>query len=407
MAKRERNMPVYSVFVAGPSDVDAERRRLKALVEEIDILLSDTHGIRVTLLDWRDHVDPGAGVDPQVPINQQIDDYDILVGILWGRLGTRTGRAPSGTAEEYQRARARFDATGHPRIMMYINNAPVPRPDAAGIEQLQALLAFQDEVQPTALVVPYEGMAEFERQVRLNVHRQVVLLHQAEQSAAASAQSPAQEEGVAQAEDREGGGALDMIDLRLALERKLAWLCNNVLGDDGAPAYETLGSLRQKGYLSVEQARLTTRIMALDETVLTAGNDLAARQFLGDARQVVSNFRATVFDGFVQRGLRPTYQVEPFAQEGSHRPDFLVTRAKRGGPTLRVTVRLVLRKDSETLDRAIARLGSGRDEPSGVAGRLIVIPDVSPVTTHVADNGVRVVRAGDLRATLRELSGQG
>ena len=60
---------------------------------------------------WETHAYPNFGIDAQDVINEQIpDDYDLFVGIMWCRYGTPTGRAGSGTVEEFERAKARYDA---------------------------------------------------------------------------------------------------------------------------------------------------------------------------------------------------------------------------------------------------------------------------------------------------------
>ena len=63
------------------------------------------------LLRWETSTRPGIGSEPQDIINSQIgDEYDVFIGILWGRIGSPTSKADSGTLEEFERARARWEA---------------------------------------------------------------------------------------------------------------------------------------------------------------------------------------------------------------------------------------------------------------------------------------------------------
>src|SRR5882757_6446254 len=96
-----RQEQVLSVFVASPSDVANERAKLESIISEINVTWSRQLGIRLDLIRWETHANPGIDVDAQAVINKQIpDDYDIFIGILWCRYGTPTQRAESGTIEE-------------------------------------------------------------------------------------------------------------------------------------------------------------------------------------------------------------------------------------------------------------------------------------------------------------------
>jgi hypothetical protein len=53
---------------------------------------------------WELDATPQFGLDPQAAVNEQlVDSSDILVAILWTRLGSPTPRSPSGTVEEITR----------------------------------------------------------------------------------------------------------------------------------------------------------------------------------------------------------------------------------------------------------------------------------------------------------------
>jgi hypothetical protein len=101
-----RQKKVITIFVASPNDVVDERTKLEEVINELNITWSRNIGLRFDLVRWETHAFPGIGDDPQDVINEQIpDDYDIFIGIMWCRFGTPTGRAGSGTAEEFQRAK--------------------------------------------------------------------------------------------------------------------------------------------------------------------------------------------------------------------------------------------------------------------------------------------------------------
>ena len=119
---------VFSVFVASPGDVEAERDCLEEIIRELNIAWSRELGIRLELIRWETHAYPGIGDDAQAVINAQIPtDYDLFIGIMWCRYGTPTGRAGSGTIEEFQRAKNRYDAEPSSiQLMFYFKDAPIP-----------------------------------------------------------------------------------------------------------------------------------------------------------------------------------------------------------------------------------------------------------------------------------------
>ena len=93
---------ILQVFIASPGDVDPERAALEGVVSEFNLTWGDKHGVRLELVKWETHSRPGFGQDAQDVINRQVgDDYDIFLGIMWGRFGTATARAESGTEQQF------------------------------------------------------------------------------------------------------------------------------------------------------------------------------------------------------------------------------------------------------------------------------------------------------------------
>lgn len=141
MARQES---VLTVFIASPSDLADERVVLEEVVGALNTAWSKELGVRLELVKWETHAYPAIGSDPQELINRQIgSEYDIFVGLMWCRFGTATGRAGSGTVEEFDIAKRRFEANPNAvQVMFYFKDAPVS-PSKLDLEQLARVQSFR------------------------------------------------------------------------------------------------------------------------------------------------------------------------------------------------------------------------------------------------------------------------
>lgn len=157
------------VFVASPSDVTRERDAMLGVVNELNRTLDaliPAAGIRLDLVRWETHTYPGLG-RPQELINEQTGTYDIFVGVMWKRFGAPTGRAESGTQEEFEIALTRSQRHGSPRICFYFSKAAISPPRTADeIDQLQKVAAFRSRLMTLGLISEYDDSSEFGAIVR-------------------------------------------------------------------------------------------------------------------------------------------------------------------------------------------------------------------------------------------------
>lgn len=174
MARQET---IFTVMVASPSDVDEERNRLEEVIRELNIAWARELGIRLELVRWETHAFPSFGEDAQAVINGQIpDDYDLFIGIMWYRFGTPTGRAGSGTIEEFRRAKERFDRDPSAlQLMIYFKDAPAPiAPSKLDYDQIAKVAEFRASLgSEGGLFWPYLTTEDFEKLVRLHLTRHV------------------------------------------------------------------------------------------------------------------------------------------------------------------------------------------------------------------------------------------
>jgi hypothetical protein len=163
-----RKTIVLRVFIASPSDVDPERALLESLVGELNSAWSATLGVMFELIKWETSVRPAFSSDPQAAINEQIgEDYDVFLGIFWGRLGTPTPRATSGSVEEFERAYKRLVQSGDaPEILLYFKDAPIA-PSKIDVKQLANVQDFKrDAASKGGLYYSFDDLSSFESSVR-------------------------------------------------------------------------------------------------------------------------------------------------------------------------------------------------------------------------------------------------
>lgn len=169
-----KSITLYNVFVASPSDVQAERDCLSDIIKEINLTTANNLGVKLELLRWETHTYPSFGKDSQDVISKQInDDYDIFIGIMWSKFGTPTGRAESGTKEEFLNAYEKWKTSDGKElvIMFYFKNAPI-LPENIDPEQITFLKNFKAELgDKGGLYSQFNDLEEFKQFVRIHLNK--------------------------------------------------------------------------------------------------------------------------------------------------------------------------------------------------------------------------------------------
>jgi len=110
---------------------------------------------------WETHSRPAFGDRPQELLNQQlVKRCDLLIGAFWTRLGTSTGKAESGTAEEIEQ----FRSEGKPALL-YFSSAPAV-PESIDPDQYKALVEYKKKLSSSGLYATYESLADFRDQLQ-------------------------------------------------------------------------------------------------------------------------------------------------------------------------------------------------------------------------------------------------
>ncbi len=152
---------ILTVFVSSPSDVTDERDGVEGVIRAVNAKISRQLRVRLDLARWETDTRPGLGADPQAVIFEQMpDDYDIFVGIMWSRIGTRTNRALSGTVEEFDLAVQRWNADrSSVSVMFYFKEEPIPI--SADSTQLKEVQKFRKGIEKQALICPFRTTSDF------------------------------------------------------------------------------------------------------------------------------------------------------------------------------------------------------------------------------------------------------
>ncbi|MDK8465258.1 hypothetical protein [Marinobacter sp. SS13-12] len=168
-----RNETVINVFVASPSDVSEERKALESVVHELNKTWSKNLNLRLDLIKWETDVHPGIGAYSQDVINEQInDEYDVFIAMFWGRVGSPTHKAKSGTLEEFNRAYRKYASDKNSvDIMVYFKDQPLP-PSKIDYEQLKNIQELKIELgEKGSLYWIFENTEDFESLLRTHLSK--------------------------------------------------------------------------------------------------------------------------------------------------------------------------------------------------------------------------------------------
>ena len=158
---------ICKLFLASPSDTAQERKIVRGVVEELNETLCRALNLMVEVVSWENDTYPGIGRDAQGVINGQIgDNYDLFVGIMWKKFGTKTKTADSGTEEEYNRAVENFKRGICRNVMFYFSQEKFTMED--DLEQIVKVKAFKNKISETDGVyyAQYSSKTDFTKDFR-------------------------------------------------------------------------------------------------------------------------------------------------------------------------------------------------------------------------------------------------
>jgi len=140
------------LLISAPGDVALEDMAvIRKTISQWNLNLGRHVGLTVLPVSWTEHAVSEFGERPQAILNDQIvEEADLAVALFEDRLGTPTGQAESGTAEEIK-----VLVEAGKSVAVLVNSAPRPPLSGAALDERQRLISYLGELRRSALVLDY------------------------------------------------------------------------------------------------------------------------------------------------------------------------------------------------------------------------------------------------------------
>jgi hypothetical protein len=133
------------ILIASPGDVNEERQAIRDVIKNINYWAIFAN-IEFSTIDWENYSYPSIGDYPQDALNNQFKGkYDILIGVFWSRIGTKTPNYESGSIEEIEIAIDRYKKQRNVNVMLYFKTEHVPEGQIDN-EQIKKLNEFKSNL---------------------------------------------------------------------------------------------------------------------------------------------------------------------------------------------------------------------------------------------------------------------
>lgn len=170
----------YNIFLASPNDLQDERQAVAELVKELNLTYAQSNNIILELLSWETHSAPGISlVHPQEIINRDIgEEYDIFLGLIWKRFGSKTKSADSGTEEEFKIAYERFkDKSANIQILFYFKTSPPKSLTEINPEEYGKVEIFKESIsEKKVLYWEFDTIENLKNLLRIHIPKRIETL---------------------------------------------------------------------------------------------------------------------------------------------------------------------------------------------------------------------------------------
>lgn len=140
------------LLISAPGDVPIQdMAAIRKTISQWNLNFGRVVGLTVLPVSWSEHAVAEFGERPQAILNDQVvEEADLAVALFYDRLGTPTGVAESGTAEEIK-----VLVEAGKSVAVLVNAAPRAPLSGPGLDERQRLNAYLEELRKSALVFEY------------------------------------------------------------------------------------------------------------------------------------------------------------------------------------------------------------------------------------------------------------
>lgn len=154
------------VFISCTSEIKEEINSINLVIEEIIKTSGKKDNFTLEALNWNRDVYSSKGSEVQEVVNEQIKEFDLLIGILWKKAGTPTKNYASGSIEEILLA-----LNNNKNVMVFFNTESPSNINEIDPEQLKVIKEFKSELTKIGfLYKEYNSIENFESLIKVDLY---------------------------------------------------------------------------------------------------------------------------------------------------------------------------------------------------------------------------------------------
>ncbi|MBM6588947.1 hypothetical protein [Brevibacterium sp. RIT 803] len=148
---------VLRLLISAPSDVPEEDLSVvRKTISQWNLTFGRAIGLTVLPVSWSEHAATEFGDRPQEILNGQIvEESDLAIALFYDRLGTPTGEAASGTAEEIK-----VLVEAEKSVGVLVNTCARKPLSGSALGERQPLTGYLEKLREHCLVFEYVGAGE-------------------------------------------------------------------------------------------------------------------------------------------------------------------------------------------------------------------------------------------------------
>lgn len=156
MSLEPRSIKEYHIFLASPGDVNSERQAVRKFFDDYNRHTAQLWNVRFEVIDWQNYSTTGVGRPQELITQQTLERFKgslaLVIGIMGQRFGSTTGKAESGTEEEFEWAQEANKTSGFPEIKWFFRKIESlafpsdPNEAEKALDQWRKVLAFRQRM---------------------------------------------------------------------------------------------------------------------------------------------------------------------------------------------------------------------------------------------------------------------